>query len=59
MKRYTIDVVDEDGDLLLTITTQFHSGGSDDAAKQYVVPLLPAIAKQYGVTKAFYSTRGI
>ena len=51
MKRYTYYIVDADGYILLTVVSQNTNKGVDEEAEFAVSPLLPVIAKQYGIDK--------
>ena len=55
MKRYTYYIVDADGYILLTVVSQNTNKGVDEEAEFAVSPLLPVIAKQYGIDKVFYT----
>ena len=55
MNKYTYYIVDADGYILLTVISQFTNRSIDDEAKFSISPLLPVIAKQYGLEKVFYT----
>jgi hypothetical protein len=54
MKIHYYYIVDENGYLLCTIISGPINADFDDYAKLFIVDLLPVIAKQSGVEKAFY-----
>jgi len=53
MNKYTYYIVDAEGYVLLTIVSQNTNRSFDDEAAVSVVPLLPVIAKQYGLDNEF------
>tara|TARA_R100000544_G_C2183913_1_gene38262 strand:- start:245 stop:418 length:174 start_codon:yes stop_codon:yes gene_type:complete len=55
MNNHNYSIVDSKGYLLCEIKTQPTNANFDDNAKLFIVDLLPVIAKQYGVEKAFYA----
>ena len=55
MKQYTYYIVDSEGYILLTVVSQPTNRGVDSEAKLSISPLLPIIAKQYGLNKVFYT----
>jgi hypothetical protein len=55
MNRYTYYIVDADGYILLTVVSQNTKRSIDEEAEFAVSPLLPIIAKQYGIDKVFYT----
>ena len=55
MKQYTYYIVDSEGYTLLTVVSQPTNRGIDSEAKFSISPLLPIIAKQYGLNKVFYT----
>ena len=55
MKQYTYYIVDSEGYVLLTVVSQKTNRGVDSEAKFSVRPLLPIIAKQYGLDSVFYT----
>ncbi len=55
MNKYTYYIVDSEGYVLLTIVSQ-NTNRSVDAEVEFLVrPLLPVIAKQYGLDNVFWS----
>jgi type 1 glutamine amidotransferase len=54
MNKYTYNIVDSEGYVLLTVTSQFTNRSIDDEAKVSVSPLLPVIAKQYGLGRVYW-----
>ena len=55
MSQYTYYILDGQGYILLTIISQNTNRSFDDEAELRVVPLLPVIAKQYGLDNVFWS----
>ena len=55
MQRHTYYILDGYGNLLLTIISQYTNRSFDDEAEFSVSPLLPVIAKQYGLDNVFWS----
>ena len=55
MNQYTYYILDGQGYILLTIISQNTNRSFDDEAELSVVPLLPVIAKQYGLDNVFWS----
>ena len=55
MKQYTYYIVDSEGYTLLTVVSQPTNRSVDSEAKFSVSPLLPLIAKQYGLDRVFYT----
>ncbi len=55
MSQYTYYILDGQGYILLTIVSQNTNRSIDDEAELSVVPLLPVIAKQYGLDNVFWS----
>lgn len=55
MNRYTYYIVDADGYTLLTVVSQNTNRSVDEEVEFSVTPLLPVIAKQYGLDKVFYT----
>ena len=55
MSQYTYYILDGQGYILLTIISQNTNRSIDDEAELMVVPLLPVIAKQYGLDNVFWS----
>ena len=55
MNRYTYYIVDADGYILLTVVSQNTNRSVDEEVEFSVSPLLPVIAKQYGLDKVFYT----
>ena len=53
MKKHTYHILDGEGYVLLTIVSQNTNRSFDDEAAVSVVPLLPVIAKQYGLDNEF------
>jgi len=53
MQKYTYDIVDSEGYVLLTVTTQFVA--SEDAAYDSLIPILDAVRVQYGDSAAALS----
>ena len=55
MTKYTYYIVDAEGYVLLTVVSQNTNRSYNDEAKFSVSPLLPVIAKQYGMDEVFWS----
>lgn len=55
MNKYTYYIVDAEGYVLLTVVSQNTNRSYNDEAELSVSPLLPVIAKQYGLNKVFWS----
>lgn len=55
MNQYTYYIVDADGDLLLTIKSQYTNKSYDAEAQATISPLLPIIAKTHGLDAVYYS----
>lgn len=55
MNKYTYYIVDCEGYVLLTVSSQFTNRSCKEEAEFSVSPLLPVIAEQYGLDKVFYS----
>lgn len=55
MTKHTYYIVDADGYVLLTVVSQNTNRSYNDEAELSVSPLLPVIAKQYGLNKVFWS----
>jgi hypothetical protein len=55
MTKHTYYIVDADGYILLTVESQFTTRDFDTEAKISIKPLLPVIAKQYGVDYVYYT----
>mgnify|MGYP000243474517 CR=1 FL=1 len=55
MKKHTYHILDGEGYVLLTIVSQNTNRSFDDEAEFSVSPLLPVIAKQYGLDNVFWS----
>lgn len=55
MTKHTYYIVDADGYVLLTVVSQNTNRSYNDEAELSVSPLLPVIAKQYGINKVFWS----
>ena len=55
MNQYKYYILDGQGYILLTIISQNTNRSIDDEAELRVVPLLPVIAKQYGLDNVFWS----
>ena len=55
MNKHTYYILDADGYILLTIIPQPTNSTADNEAKLSIIPLLPVIAKQYGLEKVFYT----
>ena len=55
MNKHKYYILDSDGYILLTVISQFTNRSIDDEAKFSISPLLPVIAKQYGLEKVFYT----
>ena len=53
MNQHKYFIVDSEGYILLTIVSQNTNRSFDDEAELSVVPLLPVIAKQYGLDNEF------
>ena len=56
MNRYTYYIVDIDGYVLLTVSSQLTNRSADTEADFSISPLLPVIASQYGLAQVFYQT---
>jgi len=54
MTKYTYYIVDAEGYVLLTVVSQNTNRSYNDEAKFSVSPLLPVIAKQYGLNRVFW-----
>jgi hypothetical protein len=54
MNKYTYNILDSEGYILLTVTSQFTNRSIDAEAKVSISPLLPVIAKQYGLGRVFW-----
>ena len=54
MDTHVYNIVCSEGFTLCEIISRPTNASFDDYAKQYVADLLPIIAKQYGIKKAFY-----
>jgi len=55
MTKHTYYIVDAEGYVLLTVVSQNTARSIDAEAELSVSPLLPVIAKQYGLNKVFWS----
>ena len=55
MTKHTYYIVDAEGYVLLTVVSQNTNRSYNDEAELSVSPLLPVIAKQYGINKVFWS----
>ena len=55
MNKHTYYIVDSEGYVLLTIVSQNTNRSVDAEAEFSVRPLLPVIAKQYGLDNVFYT----
>ena len=58
MNQYTYYILDGQGYILLTIISQKTNRSVDDEAEFSVRPLLPVVAKQYGLDNVFWSDTG-
>lgn len=54
MTKYTYYIVDAEGYVLLTVVSQNTNRSMRAEAELSVRPLLPVIAKQYGLDKVFW-----
>ena len=59
MNKHTYYILDADGYILLTVISQNTNRSADAEAKLSISPLLPVIAKQYGLEKVFYTIQGV
>ena len=59
MEKYTYYILDADGYILLTVISQYTNRDSDAEAKLSISPLLPVIAKQYGLKNVFYTNKEV
>jgi len=55
MQKHTYYILDLEGYVLLTVVSQTTARNFDDEAQLSICPLLPVVAKQYGLDKVFYS----
>ena len=55
MKQHKYYILDGQGYILLTIISQKTNRSVDDEAEFSVRPLLPVVAKQYGLDNVFWS----
>ena len=55
MNQYKYYILDGQGYILLTIISQNTNRSVDDEAEFSVRPLLPVVAKQYGLDNVFWS----
>ena len=55
MKRHIYHIVDFEGFILCEIRSQPTNASFDDNAKLFINNLLPVIAKQYGIRRAYYT----
>ena len=55
MTKHTYYIVDADGYILLTVESQYTTRDFDTEAKISISPLLPVIAKQYGLDYVYYT----
>tara|TARA_R110002072_G_scaffold264612_2_gene423380 strand:+ start:638 stop:814 length:177 start_codon:yes stop_codon:yes gene_type:complete len=58
MQKHHYYIIDKEGFILHEMRSHLTLMSFDDYAKQYVSDLLPVIAKQYGIKKAFYEGEG-
>ena len=54
MNSYTYYIVDSEGYVLLTVISQNTNRSFDAEAEFSIIPLLPVIASQYGLSQVFY-----
>tara|TARA_R110001599_G_scaffold11881_1_gene55944 strand:+ start:1319 stop:1495 length:177 start_codon:yes stop_codon:yes gene_type:complete len=54
MNTHLYHIVDFEGFTLCEIISRPTNSNFDDYAKSFIIDLLPVIAKQYGIKKAFY-----
>jgi len=55
MNEYTINILDSEGFILMTILSPITTFDEEKYAEIYVSPLLPVIAEMYKEKKAFYT----
>ena len=54
MEKHYFEILDENGDLVLTITSDFTNLGFTAYFKQHIKPLLKAIAKTHNKDRVYY-----
>ena len=55
MSRHKYYILDADGYILLTVISQPTNRDADKEAELSISPLLPVIARQYGLERVFYT----
>ena len=57
MNKHTYYILDAGGYILLTVISQPTNRDADKEAELSISPLLPVIARQYGLERVFYTAR--